>query len=169
MSSRTHIAVAAAAGIWTVGIVPSAWILSVMVGGLLPDIDEPESAIGRRCWWLAWPLKRLVGHRTLTHSLLGVLLLGAVTGLVIWHQGWSWYIPAGLMLGMLIHCVLDAISGSVMFWWPNKVKVSWARWSVFGWQDKVLGGLASLAVLIGMLMALQTQLGTFLSTVMLTP
>lgn len=44
----------------------------VMVGVLLPDIDYPESTIGKRVKYLSYPIYMLFGHRKLTHSALFV-------------------------------------------------------------------------------------------------
>ena len=50
--------------------------VTALVGALLPDVDTPTSPIGRVCPPLARWLERRVGHRTLTHSLLGLGLAG---------------------------------------------------------------------------------------------
>lgn len=164
MSGRTHVAVAVAVAVWTAPVVASplgstpafaVWLLGVTVGGLVPDLDEPSSALGRRCWWLAWPLAWLVGHRTLTHSLLGVVLTGwalALLGSARLSPGLVSLAPLlGLAVssGMLVHLLLDACSGSIRLWWPLPHRVTLARWPVFGWQDRLLGGLATLLTLWG--------------------
>ncbi len=174
MSGRTHAAVAAALAVWTAPGWPastgllgwlaagllstdpaagsagrqwSVWVLSVLAGGLLPDLDEPNSALGRRLGWIAWPLKLAVGHRTLTHSVLGILLVGLVVGIAGWWQGWPWILPAGVMVGMAVHVALDSLTGSIQLWWPASTYVGVTRWRVCGWQDRLLGLLgAGLAV-----------------------
>lgn len=163
MSGKTHAAVAAAVAVWTgeaavtlggsVAVLP-AWLLSVVVGGLLPDIDEPESVIGRRWWWLAWPLNRVVGHRTLSHSVLGIALAGLLAGGLAWAgrgplTSMAVAIGAGLMIGMAVHVGLDLLTGSAQVWWPSPNRVSLARWAVCGWQDRLLGVGASLATIVG--------------------
>ena len=37
--------------------------LIAAVGGLLPDIDHPESVIGRRVRFLSHPISAIFGHR----------------------------------------------------------------------------------------------------------
>ncbi|MEW6545189.1 MAG: metal-dependent hydrolase [Nitrospirota bacterium] len=169
MSGKTHAAVAAAVGVWTGGMSAPAWTLAVVLGGMLPDVDEPWSAIGRRLWWLAWPLKLLVGHRTLSHSILGVIGAGTVIWFIGLHHGWTREIPLGIMLGMLIHILLDALSGSVMVWWPRPTRVSVARWPVFGWQDRILCGLAGFAAIVGLGLAGHQDLGSTLSGLLARP
>lgn len=54
---------------------------AVVAGSLFPDIDEPGSYIGRKLWFLAWPIKILAQfipifrHRGATHFLILPLLL----------------------------------------------------------------------------------------------
>ena len=48
------------------------WLLAA-VASLLPDIDLPTSKIGRLLFWLSVPLERRFGHRTITHSTVGLL------------------------------------------------------------------------------------------------
>ena len=48
------------------------WLLAA-VASLLPDVDLPPARIGRLFWFVAVPLERRFGHRTLTHSALMLL------------------------------------------------------------------------------------------------
>lgn len=53
--------------------------LMIMFGVLLPDIDNPESTIGRRVKWASYPIYFIFGHRKLTHSIIfvgGIYWLG---------------------------------------------------------------------------------------------
>ena len=51
------------------------------LGSLLPDIDEPQSLLGRKLGFIAWPIKLVFGHRGFTHSLaaLGLTRITLVT------------------------------------------------------------------------------------------
>lgn len=44
------------------------------VGGLMPDIDHPNSTMGRRLWFLSRPINKIFGHRGFTHTILGLIL-----------------------------------------------------------------------------------------------
>lgn len=44
----------------------------IMLGVLIPDIDNPSSKIGRRVKYLAYPIYIIFGHRGITHSALFV-------------------------------------------------------------------------------------------------
>lgn len=94
---------------------PSAWPVDwsvfagfslAMLGATLPDIDHPESTVGRRVKWLSYPIRMLFGHRGITHSLFavaGMFWLAFVFGNV-WL---SW-----LALGYLLHLVGDYLTDS---------------------------------------------------------
>src|SRR5260370_12156379 len=46
-------------------------------GALLPDIDNARSTLGRKLGWVSKEIQHVAGHRTIFHSLLG-LLLGSI-------------------------------------------------------------------------------------------
>lgn len=86
-----------------------------MVGSLLPDIDHPQSFLGRRMKIISRPIYRLWGHRTITHS---ILMIGAL-GLLIDTLG-NKYITLGIVLGMMGHVLLDllCLGSGVAFLYP---------------------------------------------------
>src|SRR5713226_4821904 len=43
-------------------------------GALLPDIDNARSTLGRKLGWVSREIQHLAGHRTLFHSILGLIL-----------------------------------------------------------------------------------------------
>lgn len=90
----------------------------IMLGSLLPDIDHPQSYIGRRLWILSAPINKLFGHRGFTHSILSLTILGIVTA--------PWWLVnplffGGFLLGYFSHLLGDmcTISGVPLFY-PNK-------------------------------------------------
>jgi inner membrane protein len=79
--------------------------LKLLAGGaLLPDLDHPQSALGRVCCFLSIPLNTWLGHRRTWH---GLPLWSAIAlGGLLWS-------PAGwIALGALSHVVLDALNTS---------------------------------------------------------
>ena len=54
------------------------WLLAA-IASLLPDADLPTSKIGRLFWFLSVPLERRFGHRTITHSLVALSAVAALT------------------------------------------------------------------------------------------
>lgn len=84
---RTHVLAGASAGLLIAG--PGAdlktMVLSAGVAGLgalLPDIDSPNSKIGRKVPILPILLTITVGHRGMLHSVPGALLLSMLTATV---------------------------------------------------------------------------------------
>jgi inner membrane protein len=128
--------------------------LTAALAGLAPDIDEPWSVIGQRFWFLAWWVKYVVGHRTLSHSLLMVFMVG-IGGLLLLVP------PAfvgAICLGWLTHIVLDALSGGVLLWWPSKERWVLGRHPVYGMLDRVLL-VSGMLLAVGM-MLLRVQMET---------
>ena len=61
----------------------------VVLGSLLPDIDTSSSWIGRLGGPLTQAIERHFGHRTLTHSIIGVICFsGLVLPLYLFRPGW---------------------------------------------------------------------------------
>jgi inner membrane protein len=92
----------------------------VLLGSWLPDIDTPTSPIGRLCRPLAGWLERRVGHRTLTHSLLGLALATAPILPLAWLDP-SW--PLAFAFGYLSHLLVDAANPpGVPLFYPSPVR-----------------------------------------------
>ena len=72
------------------------WALAA-VASLLPDIDLPPAKIGRLFWFVAVPLERRFGHRTLTHSALALLAVVALAAplLAVQPLGARWWCSSG--------------------------------------------------------------------------
>ena len=85
-----------------------------LLGSLLPDLDSPQSALGRCLPFLSEPIERRWGHRGVTHSLLALGALGAIL-LPLGPYRWAWY--AALLTGYLSHLVADCYtkSGAPLF------------------------------------------------------
>ncbi len=96
--------------------------LLVMLGALLPDIDSPESSFGRLMPVISKPLHSLLGHRTVTHSLLAIVLLYCCLAV---SPTWHLYAKT-ISLGFISHIIGDMLIGSngVALFWPFKQKVS---------------------------------------------
>lgn len=118
MKAATHLAFggfvgAVAAGMGAeIGIVEGA---ALAAGSLLPDIDTTTSGLGRWVKPISSHLERRFGHRTITHSLLGLVILGVLTSwlLFIVPGAWVW-----LLAGAMTHILLDAhnITGVPLFY-----------------------------------------------------
>jgi len=93
------------------------------ISSLLPDMDSPDSKVGRMIPVLPWLLKTTIGHRGMLHSFLGSFLLCALIVLclrfkfpyeVIYQQ----IIPM-VGAGILSHLVMDSLTpGGCPWLWP---------------------------------------------------
>jgi len=97
----------------TLGIVLAGSIL----GSLLPDIDHPNSRIGRKLPVVSRVVNKVFGHRGFTHTLLAQLLLVLslfmLSGVV--PRGITgYYLPFafGLIVGYASHLLLDMLTVS---------------------------------------------------------
>ena len=74
-----------------------------VIGALLPDICHSGSNIGRKLPLLAKLINKVFGHRTFTHSLLFLVLVGVLLNAFIPSEA----VKAGVLVGMASHFVLD--------------------------------------------------------------
>jgi len=86
------------------------------VGSLLPDIDTPESLLGKLFPGSRYLSERF-GHRTITHSLFGACFFGVLSlplWLILGHFQW-WL---SFLVGYLSHLLLDmaTVEGIELFW-----------------------------------------------------
>ncbi|KPC97989.1 Inner membrane protein YdjM [Geobacillus sp. BCO2] len=80
----------------------AAYTAGLVIGSLLPDIDEPSSYVGRRSFGVSDKIKEAFGHRGMTHSLIAWGVLAAL----VWRDSASPF-AMGLVLGYLFHIVED--------------------------------------------------------------
>ena len=127
------------------------WLLAA-AASLLPDVDLPPAKIGRLFWWLSVPLERRFGHRTLTHSLVALSAVAALTAPLAALQPQYWGCVVG---GYWSHLWIDMLNiRGVDLFWPAPVRLvtpgnrNW-RFPVGGKGEMIL-----LAVLIGLTLAL---------------
>ena len=98
-------------------------ICGAAIGGLIPDIDHPDSFLGYAIQPISTFLLETVGHRTFTHSLLFSLLISIVGAMFHIMLG------IGIGIGMLSHILLDLLtpnSNGVAFLYPfckRKIKL----------------------------------------------
>jgi inner membrane protein len=85
----------------------------IVVGSLLPDIDEPKSYIGRRSMGMSNKVKEAFGHRGMTHSLV---VWGVIALVMMWES--SSLFAVGFVLGYLFHILEDffSVQGVPLFW-----------------------------------------------------
>ncbi len=127
MMARSHVAVGLAS--WVVAapllhlspLDPVELGLAV-AGALLPDIDHPQSWVGRRSRPVSTLVSRVLGHRGVTHSALAVAALVAL----LLHRGYSRDITAALAVGYLSHLAADLLT-------PRGLRLAWPLRRTWGW------------------------------------
>jgi len=82
--------------------------LFLAIGSLLPDIDHPESKLGRILLPISYLINNFVGHRTLTHSIFVITIL-FFASIIIWGMN---TIIVGLTLGCMFHVAGDMLTPS---------------------------------------------------------
>jgi inner membrane protein len=89
-----------------------------VLGSVLPEVDTPHSLVGSFTRPLSERIVSRWGHRSATHSFLGLLVLGAIASpLAFWR--WTWWLA--LLVGFLSHLLLDMGTKS-------GVRLLWPRW-----------------------------------------
>jgi membrane-bound metal-dependent hydrolase YbcI (DUF457 family) len=107
----------------------------VAFGALLPDIDNAQSTIGHKFGWISKEIQHIAGHRTIFHSLLG-LLLGSLLALgveqlvilLLAQRGFifpaqfvekSHLVLVAVLIGCILHIAADGLTeGGVPLLWP---------------------------------------------------
>ncbi|MEH6949409.1 metal-dependent hydrolase [Bacillus sp. JJ634] len=80
------------------------YVAGISLGSLLPDIDEPNSFIGRRSFGIAAFVKQKCGHRGITHGIFAWLVVSMVC--LIFPSP----LTIGISMGYLFHLIGDFFS-----------------------------------------------------------
>jgi len=100
---------------------PVGWVLAVFFS-IVPDIDLPTSRIGRPLFWLSVRLERQHGHRTVTHSLVALLLVAGVASPLFAVDCGDWY--WAILGGYWSHLWLDMLNvRGIDLFWPSPIRV----------------------------------------------
>lgn len=162
MIAPTHIFFAIACG--TVGGASPLAIKLLAVGSLLPDVDHPQSSIGRIFFFFSIPLNRAFGHRRTVHGF-------ALWGTVALAGYFSWQPIMLLGLGALSHVFIDCLNVAgvhALMPFSEKVCVLFSRqWrfpcgsrnelvfllvvGLFGWAGAYIGSAGGFRALVGTL------------------
>lgn len=94
----------------TISFIP---VIISLISAILPDIDEPQSYIGRRLRLISNIFKALFGHRGFTHSILSMLIFGFIFYLSFVNTGifpfyYIWY----FVIGYSSHLLGDLVTKS---------------------------------------------------------
>ena len=90
-------------------------------GALLPDIDHPQSWVGRRTRPVSTALAAALGHRGITHSALAVVFLVVL----LLHGGFRQASVTALAVGYLSHLAADMLT-------PRGLRLAWPLRPIWG-------------------------------------
>ena len=138
-------------------------------GALLPDIDNARSTMGQKLGWISKEIQHLAGHRTLFHSLLGLLLgsllaigLEQLVSYLLLQRGFVFpadFIKAShlvffaVLFGCTMHIAADGLTqGGVPLLWPKRKRFGFPpnshwRFRTGTWPEHVI--VFSFMLLVG--------------------
>ena len=96
------------------------WLLAA-VASLGPDVDLPTSKIGRLFFWLSVPLERRFGHRTMTHSAIGIMAVALVASPLWFVEPLYFWCALG---GYWSHLWIDMLNiRGIDLFWPSPMRL----------------------------------------------
>ena len=119
MMAKSHVVVGLAAWIGTAPLlhlspVDPVYLALAVAGSLLPDIDHPNSWVGRRSRPVSTAIAASLGHRGFTHSAVAVIGLVAL----LLHAGYRQGMVSALAVGYLSHLGADMLT-------PRGLRLAW--------------------------------------------
>lgn len=122
------------------------YIGSCIIGALLPDIDHPNSLIGKYIIIVPQLINIKWAHRTITHSLLFLTLVYVVLSLLTANYS----VLTGITIGTLSHLVLDSLTVTGVPWlYPfNKQKFRLLKIKTGSYNEFAVGFLCVVMALI---------------------
>jgi inner membrane protein len=135
---KTHFFTGAAAGFWVMGhadiktAVISAGIAGV--SALVPDLDDPDSIIGRTFPVISWITNKTIGHRGPLHSILGA---GIFFVLILITLKFNFALLG--LVGYLSHMIMDSLNPPGVPWlWPIKTHFRIPLIAVGGFMERLI-------------------------------
>jgi inner membrane protein len=133
----------------------------VGLGSLLPDVDTPRSWLGKLFLPLSKRIERRFGHRTITHSFVGLLLVAVLALPLVPTMGIGPWVA--LLIGTFAHLLGDMCTKQgIQFYWPMAV------WGVFPMKEpyrlatgsRMEGAVLALSLLANLAVAPVATAGT---------
>ena len=90
-------------------------VVLILLGSVLPDIDERKSLIGRNVPLVGWFVK----HRTFFHSILFIVAATILLWFVL-EPVYVWSFAGAILLNILLDAMTPA---GVQPFWPSKLKI----------------------------------------------
>ena len=96
---------------WNINIFSSPWYLAITIfSSLLPDIDHTRSTIGKIFLPIAKYLDRNFGHRTITHSIIFVMVTYLIVYLFSAFTFLDMNIPLIFIFAIISHLIFDMLT-----------------------------------------------------------
>lgn len=109
MMFKTHLAFGFLIGLLSLKILntnhPILFIILVVLFSSLPDIDHPKSKIGRKLFFISWPINLIFKHRGFFHSIFPPL----ISFFILSYFNFIFFAFA-IATGYLSHIIIDAIT-----------------------------------------------------------
>jgi len=143
----------------------------VAFGALLPDIDNARSTLGKRLGWISRGIQHKFGHRTLFHSLMGLICGSAIAICIeqcikylLSSRGYvvpvriitsSHLVFIAVLFGCIMHIVADGLTEEgVPLLWPKRVYYGFPpnrhwRFRTGTWPEHVIVYAFMLLVAVG--------------------
>jgi inner membrane protein len=144
MMARSHVVVGAASWVAAAPLLhlppldlPD--LALAIAGALLPDIDHPQSWLGRRAQPVSTVIARVLGHRGVTHSAVAVVGLVA---LLVW-SGQRREAISALAVGYLSHLAADMLT-------PRGLRLAWPLRRTWGLPLCRTGSPAEAVIVLGL-------------------
>lgn len=100
-------------------------LILVRVGAILPDIDHPKSTIGRFFPTTSAYIKKTFGHRSITHSFIGIIIVTVLLYTPLMYLGVSTQYGYWVVLGYISHLISDSLTPTGVKWfYPSKEKTA---------------------------------------------
>lgn len=81
-------------------------VVLAVIASLLPDICHTQSKIGRKIRIISFFIRLLFGHRTFTHSILFIVIIGL--GLYVIQTPQYYFVT--IITGLISHVILDLLT-----------------------------------------------------------
>ena len=151
MTGKTHIIGGLAASLAFAQVSSYDPVLLVgagVVGALIPDICHGGSKMGRTFPIESEVINALFGHRSFTHSLLFLVVIGVLLNSFVSSES----VVAGILVGMVSHLLLDmSTKNGIKLLYPLKIRVRFPLTTRTGGvvESLVFAALSLLSVYFG--------------------
>ena len=129
----------------------AAYVVPVIVSGasaLIPDIDCPESKLGRKIRIISKPINKLFGHRGLMHAPLFYILIHAILIVMLLGDAGALAIANLSFVGIYSHLILDSFNpGGIPWFYPiTKKKYRLAKIYTSSGSEKIVSACMALCI-----------------------